>query len=79
MAVLQKKLEQTDMQHLATRKSLVKYLSGKILDKSVTKRRSHQQYKKSHYWLHATAVAKINMLQQYAVHDQQSVTHRQPM
>jgi len=30
MAVLQKKIEQTDMQHLATQKSLVKYLSGKI-------------------------------------------------
>jgi len=36
---------------------------------SVTKRRSHRPYKKSHYRPYKTAVAKKKMLQQNAVHD----------
>ena len=50
---------------------LVKYL----LVKSITKGCSHRPYKKSRYEMDTTAVTKIPMLQQYAVHDQQSVSH----
>ena len=42
---------------------------------SVTKRRSHWSYKKSHYRLYTTAVTKKEMLQQNAIHDQQSVSY----
>ena len=46
-----------------------------LLFNSVTKRRLHWPYKKSHYRMYTTVVTKKKMLQQYAVHDQQSVSH----
>jgi len=42
---------------------------------SFTVKLTHQPCKKSHYWLYPTAVTKKKMLQQNAVHDQQSVSY----
>ena len=57
--MLKKQLKQTAVLDLVTQKifqniCLVKYL----LFNSVTKRRSHRPYKKSHYRLYTTAVTK---------------------
>jgi len=71
-----KKLKQTAVKDLATQKTVLKYLSGKIfIINSLTKRCSHQPYKKSDYRLYTTVVTKKKTLQQNAVHDQQSVSH----
>ena len=50
-------------------------LVEKALFNSLTKRHSHEPYKKSHDRLYTTVVAKKKMLQQNAVHDEQLVSH----
>jgi len=69
-------LKQTALQDLATQKPVLNICLVKYqLFNSLKKRCSRQPYKKSYYQLYTTAVPKKKMLQQNAVHDQQSVSH----
>jgi len=76
----QKVIEANCHVRLRHSKSSFKYLSDKniyyyLLFNSVTKKRPRRTYKKSHYRLYTTAVTKKKMLQQNAVHYQQSVSY----